>query len=82
MKKFDKQDIVRNYLKTHPRVRFFCYNGKIYYNNSIETSVMMNDFLIREVDGEDIPAVIDNAVTLEDGTFLLNEDGTYLMLEE
>ena len=80
MKKFDNDDILRNTLVTNPKVRFFCYNGKIYYNNSIETHLKLNNFLqYRE---PEVPAEIDNAITLEDGTFLLNEDGTYILLEE
>jgi len=74
MKKFENEDIVRNVIKTHPRIRFFCYNGKVYYNNKIENGVVMNDFLFSN------RSVYDSFL-LEDGFLLLNEDGTYLVVE-
>lgn len=80
MKKFEKEDILRNVIKTHPKSRFICYNGKIYHNNSVETALKINNFL--QYKEPQAPVEIDGAIVLEDGTFLLNEDGTYLMLEE
>lgn len=80
MKKFESDDIIRNVLVTNPKVRFFCYNGKFYYNNSVQAELKLNNFL--QYKEPEVPVIIDNAVTLEDGTFLLNEDGTYILLEE
>lgn len=45
MKKFEEGDIFINKIKTHPKVRFFGYNGKIYINNTDQTALKMNDFL-------------------------------------
>ena len=32
-KKFEKKDILRNVIETHPNIRFDIYNSKLYYNN-------------------------------------------------
>ena len=32
-KKFEKKDILRNVIETHPKVRFDIYDSKLYYNN-------------------------------------------------
>ena len=32
-KKFEKKDILRNVIETHPQVRFDIYDSKLYYNN-------------------------------------------------
>ena len=32
-KKFDKKDILRNVIETHPKIRFDIYDSKLYYNN-------------------------------------------------
>ena len=32
-RKFGQNDVVLNTMRTHPSVKFFIYNGKIYYNN-------------------------------------------------
>lgn len=36
--KFDKNDILRNVIKTHPQSEFFIYNSKIYINNEMNIS--------------------------------------------
>jgi hypothetical protein len=45
MKKFEEGDIFVNKIKTHPKVKIFAYNGKIYVNNTDEEVVKLNDFL-------------------------------------
>lgn len=45
MKEFKQEDIFRNTLKTHPKVRFFTYNGKIYYADTAKDFEILNDFL-------------------------------------
>ena len=45
MKKFKDGDIFVNSVKTYPKVKLFGYDGKIYINNTSETSVKLNDFL-------------------------------------
>lgn len=78
MKKFEKGEILRNVLKTHPRCRFFCYNGEIYYNNTEALGARLNDFFQQEWDTS---LSIDNRVLLESGAFLLTEDGDYILIE-
>jgi len=45
MKKFKDGDIFVNSVKTYPKVKLFGYDGKIYINNTNETSIKLNDFL-------------------------------------
>ena len=42
---FKKSDILVNRLRTHPRSEFFIYDGKVYLNNTRETSVSLYDGL-------------------------------------
>lgn len=71
MKKFEKGDILKNVLKTHPKVRFFCYDGQIYYDNSIYTELELNNFLqprgksILTEDGIDMVTEAGNRITME-----------------
>jgi len=37
--KFDKEDVFRNRIKTHPKVNFFIYNGWVYYNNENQKGI-------------------------------------------
>ena len=74
MKKFEKGEILRNVLKTHPRCRFFCYNGQIYYNNTEALGARLNDFFQQGWDP------IDNGILLQSGAFLLTEDGDYILI--
>ena len=78
MKKFEKGEILRNVVKTHPRSRFFCYNGQIYYNNTEALGARLNDFMQQ---GWDISFSIDTGILLESGAFLLTEDGDYILIE-
>ena len=34
--RFSSTDVLHNYIETHPRVEFYVYGGKIYYNNEPE----------------------------------------------
>lgn len=78
MKKFEQKDIFINKVKTHARVRFFCYNGKIYINNTQEQSLKMNNFLQSSDERGKIP---DNVIISEDGNLLITEDGNYILIE-
>lgn len=79
MKKFEKEDILRNTMKTHPKVRFLCYNGKIYYNNTTEEDLFLNKFLLLQ---QEAPAVeVDGSILTELGEAILTEDGDYLLVE-
>lgn len=55
MKKFEDTDIFVNTIKTHPKVKLFCYNGKIYINNTNETNIKLNDFLPEPPPPPEIP---------------------------
>ena len=37
-KKFEKKDILRNVIETHPNIRFDIYDSKLYYNNRTQLS--------------------------------------------
>lgn len=50
MKKFEKTDVFYNTIKANPKRKFFCYNGKIYNENTIHTSSIINDFLPEPVE--------------------------------
>lgn len=78
MKKFEENDIFINKVKTHAKVRFFCYRGKIYINNTQEENLKLNNFL--QSSGSVTPSV-DNIILLEDGNFLITEGGDYILLE-
>ena len=79
MKKFEKEDILRNTMKTHPKVRLFCYNGKIYYNNSTEEDITLNKFL--QTVAEVVVTEIDGSIETELGEAILTESGDYLLIE-
>ena len=36
--KFGKNDIFRNRIQTHPKVKFLTWSGSLYYNNTSQTS--------------------------------------------
>ena len=78
MKKFEESDIFYNSIKTHPKVSFFGYSGSIFYNNTNETVVKINDFLLLP---SGTGVVIDNAFLTEDGNFLITESGDYILIE-
>ena len=83
MKKFEKKDILINRIKTYPKVKLFTYEGKIYYNNSEEGTIKLNDFL--NVDLEAIQAANSTTPTFiiltEDSEFLHTENGENILLE-
>ena len=78
MKKFSESDIFVNVIKANPKVGFFCYNGKIYVNNTINQEIYLNDFF-QQPSGEGV--ALDNVVLTEDGNFLITESGDYILIE-
>lgn len=78
MKKFTENDIFINTIRAHPRVSFFCYNGKVYIDNSSDQQVKLNDFL-RLPSG--VVVSLDNSLLTEDGNFLITESGDYILIE-
>ena len=78
MKKFTENDIFINTIKAHPKLSFFCYNGKIYVDNSSKQTVKLNNFL-QLPSGAGV--TIDNALLAEDGSFLITESGDYILIE-
>jgi hypothetical protein len=73
MKKFSENDVFISTLKVYPKVSFFGNSGIVYYNNTNEKGVLLNDFLL-----ERIPA---GAITNELGEPLLTESGDYIIIE-
>ena len=78
MKKFSESDIFVNVIKANPKVGFFCYNGKIYVNNTAKEKMFLNRFL-QLPSGEVV--TLDNVVLTEDGNFLITESGDYILIE-
>jgi hypothetical protein len=79
MKKFEKEDIFYTTIKAHPKARFFCYDGKIYYNNSTEEGLVMSKFLLLTTPPASLPP--DNVILTEASELLITEDGDYLIIE-
>lgn len=78
MKQFEQGDIIINSVVAHPRTRVLCYSGKMYYTDTAEESIKMNDFLFQENLYE--APVVTQGLLLESGLFLLTEDGDYILL--
>ena len=79
MKEFKEGEIFRNTIVAHPRARFFCYNGSMYYADTTEETVKLNDFLFLEIPPSG--SAVTEGLLLETGLFLLTEDGDYILLE-
>jgi len=78
MKKFTENDIFINVVKAHPKLSFFCYNGKIYVDNSSKQTVKLNNFL--QLPSGQVVA-LDNVLLTEGGDFLITESGDYILIE-
>jgi hypothetical protein len=78
MKKFEDTDIFVNTIKTHPKVKLFGYNGKIFINNTSETSIKLNHILPIPIER---PLEDGGILTEQDGFLLITEDGNYLLIE-
>lgn len=76
MKKFKEEEVFRNTIVAHPRVRLYTYNGKIYYADTNKNYEILNDFLASK------PYLLDNVLLTEEGLFLITEDGAFLLLEQ
>jgi hypothetical protein len=64
MKKFEEGDIFVNKIKTHPKVKFFCYDGKIYQNNTLEESVILNNFLPEPPASSVVASVVEDGLVV------------------
>lgn len=80
MKKFEKEDILRNVINAHPKVRFLCYNGNMYYNNTTKEDLTLNKFLSLQTSDEWM-VTTDGVIVTELGEAILTENGDYLIIE-
>lgn len=78
MKKFTENDIFVNTIKVYPKVRFFVYSGSVTYNDTKNSGVLLNDFLLSLPGVSFIP---ENAIAAEDGVAIVTEDGDYIVIE-
>jgi len=79
MKKFENSEIFYSSIKTHPRVRFFCYDGKIYYNNTAQENLYLSKFLLLE--SETASGLPYGSILTDTSEAILTEDGDYLLIE-
>lgn len=79
MKKFESSQLFYSSIKAHPRIRFFCYDGKIYVNDSAEEYLKLSNFLLLQT--EEAGELPENSILTETGELLLTEDGNYLIIE-
>lgn len=45
MKEFTENDMFVNIIKANPKIKIFCYKGVMYYNDTTEEGVVINDLL-------------------------------------
>jgi len=80
MKKFTENDIFVNTIKVYPKVRFFIHSGTVLFNDTRNSGVLLNDFLLGAT-GENPSPVPAGVIITEDGEYLLTEDGTFIIIE-
>ena len=80
MKKFTENDIFVNTIKVYPKVRIFVYSGSVTYNDTKNSGVLLNDFLL-SLPGPGTSLIPENAIAAEDGIVILTEDGDYIVIE-
>lgn len=79
MKKFESSELFYSSIKAHPRIRFFCYDGKIYVNDTTEEYLKLSSFLLlEEQEQTELP---EGSILTENLELLLTEDGNYLIIE-
>lgn len=78
LKKFEKNDIFINKIKTHPKISIFTYSGSLYYNKSVVPGdgIKIFDFL-----KEPISTPPDCAILAQNGYYLLAQDNSYLIID-
>jgi hypothetical protein len=83
LKKFERNDIFVNRIKTYPKVRVFTYSGSMYYNNETisQDGARLFDFLMEPVSAGPPSPVPSTVLVTEDGEYLLTEDGTFIIIE-
>lgn len=80
MKKFTENDIFVNTIKVYPKVRFFVHSGSVVYNDTKDSGVLLNDFLL-SLPGPGTSLIPEGAITTEDGIVIITEDGEYIVIE-
>jgi hypothetical protein len=71
MKKFEESDVFVNKIKAHPKVRFFVYAGRVFYDNTSEEGIKLNEYVPPET----------IALLTEAGLVLKTEDGDFILIE-
>ena len=65
--KFEKNDIFRNTLKANPKVKFFIFDGKVYYNKGfIPPEAGVETFYILSEDSSPITTEGGDEITIEE----------------
>ena len=87
-KKFRKNDIYVNRVKTYPKVEFFLNSGSIntvYYNRTQQISGTVKDghIYVQNVINEDPLEIIelDGALLIEGEDFIITENGEFILIE-
>lgn len=86
MKKFEENDILINKVRAYPKVSFFVYDGKVYYNKTNKDGVVLNNFLstdlekLKQSQSPVQPSTQEN-ITTENSEPVLAENDDYLIME-
>lgn len=80
MKKFTQNDVFVNTIKAYPKVRFFVHSGSISYNDTTDSGVLLNDFLL-SLPGPGTSIIPGDTLLTEAEDPILTEDGDYIVIE-
>ena len=80
MKKFTQNDVFVNTIKVYPKVRFFVHSGSVSYNDTKDSGVLLNDFLL-SLPGPGASTIPVDAILAENEDPILTEDGDYIIIE-
>ena len=85
MKKFEENDVFVNKVRAYPKVSFFVYNGKVFYNNTDEEGIVLNSFLTANIENYKAAVAASptspEGILTEDLELILTENGDYLIVE-
>lgn len=83
MKKFEQNDLFINKIRAYPKVSFFVYNGKVFYNNTGKDFIELNSFLNVDLDAaKQGPKPVETYIILtENSEYLKTEADENIILE-